>query len=178
MRGYQQVGPIIWFTGPSGAGKSTLANATHAALSGRWPVELLDDNEVRLWLTDESTEDRNIDRIAHVACLLARNGVAVAVAAVSPLAAARAQARMLAKGLSIPFIEVSVTASPEVLMTRRRKTQTSGIVSTAYEMPVNSELAIDTSVEPPKDSMSHVLALLDAHGILCFDLSFLLTHFD
>ena len=83
-------GVVLWFTGLSGAGKSTLAEALIPRLRahGR-KVELLDGDVVRTHLCKGlgfSREDRdtNIARIAFVAHLLARNGVVVVVAAISP----------------------------------------------------------------------------------------------
>src|SRR5579883_258256 len=87
--------PVLWFTGLSGAGKSTLAEAVFPRLRAAGKrVELLDGDIVRTHLSKGlgfSREDRdlNIARIAFVAHLLARNGVFVLVAAISPYRAAR-----------------------------------------------------------------------------------------
>ena len=118
--------PVVLFTGPPAAGKSTLATALLPTMQGRWPVETLDGDEVRLWLSDglgssRADRDRNIARIARVACLLARNGVAVLVAVVAPYAAARALARALATSQAIPFFEVFVSAPLAVLTQRDPK---------------------------------------------------------
>src|SRR3989442_14850903 len=86
----QAHGFTLWFTGLSGAGKSTLAAAVSAGLRGRGiPVEVVDGDEVRQNLSKGlgfSREDRgtNIGPTAYVARLLARNGVAVSAAAISP----------------------------------------------------------------------------------------------
>ena len=97
-------GFILWFTGLSGAGKSTLAQA--AARRGSRAaarVEILDGDEVRTHLSKGlgfSKEDRdtNIRRIGYVARLLARNGVAVITAAISPYADARDEVRRAGRG--------------------------------------------------------------------------------
>src|ERR1700749_4774434 len=92
-------GVVIWFTGLSGAGKSTLAGALDARLRGLGRrVEVLDGDVVRTHLSKGlgfSREDRdlNVARIAFVAHLLARNGVTVLVAAVSPFRSTRDAAR-------------------------------------------------------------------------------------
>ena len=75
-------GVVLWFTGLSGAGKSTLAEAVAPKLRAHGKqVEILDGDVVRTHLSKGlgfSREDRdtNIARIAFVAHLLARNGVA------------------------------------------------------------------------------------------------------
>ena len=47
----QGPGFILWLTGMSGAGKSTLSRAVRERLSPARPVELLDGDEVRTWLS-------------------------------------------------------------------------------------------------------------------------------
>src|SRR5208282_3030796 len=108
-------------TGLSGAGKSTLAEAVAPKLraQGR-KVEILDGDVVRTHLSKGlgfSREDRdtNILRIAFVASLLTRHGVAVITAAISPYAETRRQAREI---IGAGFVEVHVHSSIEEL-TRR-----------------------------------------------------------
>src|SRR5205814_1564304 len=116
-------GFILWFTGLSGAGKSTLAGRVQEALSGERAVEILDGDEVRTHLSRGlgfSREDRdtNIRRIGFVARLLARNGVGVVTAAISPYAETRAEMRRLADEEGIPFLEVYAEASLDALVQR------------------------------------------------------------
>src|SRR5258708_36090396 len=109
----QAHGFTLWFTGLSGAGKSTLAAAVSAELRGRGiSVEVLDGDEVRQNLSKGlgfSREDRdtNIRRIGYVAKLLARNGVAVITAAISPYRDVRDEVRREIRA----FVEVHVKAS-------------------------------------------------------------------
>src|SRR6185295_6401766 len=111
-------GVVVWLTGLSGAGKSTITDALAPLLraAGK-PVEVLDGDIVRTHLSKGlgfSREDRdiNVGRIAFVAHLLARNGVYVIVAAVSPYRAAREAARALIDGegtnAGSSFVEVHV----------------------------------------------------------------------
>ncbi|HME92515.1 MAG TPA: adenylyl-sulfate kinase, partial [Myxococcaceae bacterium] len=92
-------GFILWLTGLSGAGKSTLAQALRSHLAGEIrQVEILDGDEVRTYLSKGlgfSKEDRdtNIRRIGYVARVLARNGVVVITAAISPYAKTRTEVR-------------------------------------------------------------------------------------
>jgi adenylylsulfate kinase len=174
-------GPIVWFTGRPASGKSTLAQALRPILEARRPVEILDGDEVRAWLSDDlgfsrADRDRNIARIAQVACLLARNGVAVLVAAVSPYAAARAQARALADSQAIPFFEVFVSAplavaaqrDPKGMYQRAQAGQIANFtgLSDPYEEPDHPDLVIHTDAETVMASTDHVVAALRARGLL------------
>src|ERR1700704_1076783 len=167
-------GFTLWFTGLSGAGKSTLAAAVRAELRGRGiPVEVLDGDEVRQNLSKGlgfSREDRdtNIRRIGYVAKLLARNGVAVITAAISPYRAIRDEVREEIGA----FVEVYMKASLEECIRRDTKglyaralageiPQLTG-VSDPYEEPLSPELVVDTEREEVAESAARVIdRLLD-----------------
>src|ERR1043165_9134109 len=94
------LGGIVWMTGLSGAGKSTLSTAIAQRLAALRPVELLDGDDVRTFLSarlgySRADRDTNAHRIAYVARLLAKHGVLVFVAAISPYADTRAASRAL-----------------------------------------------------------------------------------
>src|SRR5215211_5848726 len=115
-------GFTLWFTGLSGAGKTTIAEIVEKELKRRrsGSVEVLDGDIVRTNLSKGlgfSKEDRdtNILRIGFVAKLLARNGVAVIVSAISPYKEAREQVR---EEIGEDFIEVFVAAPVEVCAQR------------------------------------------------------------
>ena len=165
----QARGFTLWFTGLSGAGKSTLAAAVSAELRDRGiPVEVLDGDDVRQNLSKGlgfSREDRdtNIRRIGYVAKLLARNGVAVITAAISPYRAIRDEVREAIGD----FVEVHVKASLDECIRRDTKglyrkalageiLQFTG-VSDPYEEPLAPELVIDTELEDVADSASRVI---------------------
>ena len=92
-------GFVVWFTGLSGAGKSTLAQELESVFRRcGMKVEVLDGDVVRTNLSKGlgfSKEDRdtNIRRIGFVCKLLARNGVAVIAAAISPYRKVRDEIR-------------------------------------------------------------------------------------
>lgn len=171
-------GLVVWFTGLSGAGKSTLAEALHVRLkaAGR-KVELLDGDIVRTHLSKGlsfSREDRdlNVARIAFVAHLLARNGVTVLVAAISPFREAREQARKTIGD----FVEVHVAPPVEECIKRDVKglyqkalageiPQFTGI-NDPYESPLAAELTLDTSRLSVEEATSHILHKLRELGRL------------
>jgi sulfate adenylyltransferase len=174
-------GFILWLTGLSGAGKSTLAQAVRGALTaGGAPVEVLDGDEFREQLSRGlgfSREDRdtNIRRIGYVARLLARHGVAVVTAAISPYAETRAEVRRLAEDEGIPFLEVFATAPLETLVARDVKglyaralrgeiAHFTG-VSDPYEAPEYPDVAVHSDVETVVESLEKVLDALAERGL-------------
>src|SRR6266508_3740567 len=117
-------GFTIWFTGLSGSGKTTLAEQVVRELRVREiNVEILDGDEVRANLSKGlgfSKEDRdtNIRRIGYVSRLLARNGVGVISAAISPYRSIRDEVRRSIEAEGALFIEVYVKASIDALVAR------------------------------------------------------------
>ena len=174
-------GGILWYTGLSGAGKSTLAQAVADAVGDIRAVEILDGDIVRQELSKGlgfSREDRdtNIRRIGFVARLLARHGVLVIVAAISPYAAARDDVRAQATAEGIPFLEVFINPTLDTLVARDVKglyrralageIQNFTGVSDPYEPPAHPELEIATDREPVEVSTERLLALLTQAGVI------------
>ena len=165
-------GFVVWLTGLSGAGKSTIATAlAHELRSLGTAVEILDGDEVRTNLSkglDFSKKDRdtNVLRIGYVSRLLARNGVGVVTAAISPYAAIRTKVRHSIEG-EAHFIEVHVDCSIAEL--RRRDTK--GLyaqaqqgklpnltgVSDPYEPPINPDIHINTEQQTVTESINIIL---------------------
>ena len=174
-------GAILWFTGMSGGGKSTLATAVGKQIEVIRPVEILDGDEVRTHLSKGlgfSKEDRdiNVRRIGFVARLLAKHGVFVITAAISPYADTRNEIRQLASVDGIPFIEIFVNPQLQSLVERDVKglykralageiAHFTGI-SDPYEAPTHPELEIKTDAETVDASARRILALLEARGLL------------
>jgi adenylyl-sulfate kinase len=174
-------GYILWLTGLSGAGKSTLSKALEPVVAAERPVEILDGDEVRTYLSKGlgfSKEDRdtNIRRIGYVARLLARNGTAVITAAISPYAATRAEVRALAERDGVAFVEVFVSASIERLAERDVKglykkalagelAHFSG-VSDPYEPPAHPDVVVRSDAETIEESARRILTHLRQRGLL------------
>jgi adenylyl-sulfate kinase len=178
LRAAANEGAVLWFTGLSGAGKSTLAEAVVPKLRALGKrVEFLDGDIVRTHLSKGlsfSREDRdtNVARIAFVAHLLARNGVVVLVAAISPFRVTREQARALIGN----FVEIHVAPPLEECIRRDVKglyakaiageiQQFTGI-SDPYEEPLDPELKLDTSKGSVDDAVAKILAKLRDLGYL------------
>lgn len=174
-------GFILWLTGLSGAGKSTLSRALYARLTPSMPLEVLDGDEVRTWLSRGlgfTREDReeNVRRIGHVARLLAKHGVGVIAAAISPYAGSRAEVRRLAEAAGIPFVEVFVQAPLDVLIARDvkglyRKALAGELahftgVSDPYEAPVAPDVTVRSDVDTVEAGLLRVLETLRTRGLL------------
>ncbi|MEO7109516.1 MAG: adenylyl-sulfate kinase [Polyangiaceae bacterium] len=177
-----EAGAVLWLTGLSGAGKSTLADALVPRLRAAGKkVEVLDGDVVRTHLSKGlgfSREDRdlNVARIAFVAGLLARNGVVVLVAAVSPFRSARDDARNAIVTAGAKFMEIHVAPPLAECIKRDVKglykkaiageiAQFTG-VSDPYEEPLTPEVKVDTSIISVDEGVQHIEAhlrtLLDA----------------
>lgn len=172
-------GFTLWLTGLSGAGKSTVAAAVAERLRAeRGAVEVLDGDEVREHLSKGLTfsrEDRdtNVRRIAFVAKLLTRNGVAVITAAISPYRAIRDEAR---REIGDGFVEVYVNASLDECIRRdvkglydkalAGKIPSFTGVSDPYEPPLAPELELQTEHESLDESVERVLDTLRRRGFL------------
>jgi adenylylsulfate kinase len=166
---------VVWFTGLSAAGKSTLAEALAQSVRahGR-KVEVLDGDAVREHLSrglgfSRADRDTNIMRIAFVARLLARHGVFVIVAAISPFREARDKARatigkFFEIHVSTPLIEC-IKRDPKGLYSRARAGDIPHFtgISDPYEEPLAAELSLDTRV-PIEESVARILSGLRAKG--------------
>jgi adenylyl-sulfate kinase len=171
-------GFVLWLTGLSGAGKSTLAAKLAPALAERGHrVELLDGDEVRTNLGHDlgfsrADRDTNIARIGYVANKLAKHGVAVLVAAISPYRQARDQVRAQVDH----FVEVHVAApiatcaqrDPKGLYAKALAGQLQHFtgISDPYEPPLQPELVLHTDTETVDDSTHTILTWLETHQLI------------
>ena len=170
-------GFTVWFTGLSGAGKSTIAEMLFHEFQARgMKTEILDGDVVRTNLSKGlgfSKEDRdtNIRRIAFVANLLTRNGVATICCPISPFKETRDEARALIGD----FVEVYVHATVEELAQNRDpkglyKQALAGEIKNftgvddPYEVPEHPEVVLDTMVESPEESLRTLLGRLRELG--------------
>jgi sulfate adenylyltransferase/3'-phosphoadenosine 5'-phosphosulfate synthase len=169
-------GVAVWFTGLSGSGKTTVASRVHELLQERHILcERLDGDVVRRSLTRDlgfSKEDRdkNIERVTFVAKMLARNGVVVLSAFISPYRRMRDNARTDIGD----FLEIFVRTPMEVLLERDvkgmyKKAMAGEIqnftgVNDPYEEPENPELILDTASETIEESALRVVQLLEERG--------------
>ncbi|MCG8416932.1 MAG: adenylyl-sulfate kinase [Proteobacteria bacterium] len=144
-------GVVVWFTGLSGSGKSTLSGRIAELLRPTGlPVELLDGDIIRTNLSkglgfSKDDRDTNIRRIGFVSRLLARNGVLVFAAAISPYEAIRAEQRQLVEADGADFCEVFMKCQLEVLIQRDVK----GLYKRALAGEIENFTGISDPYEPP-----------------------------
>jgi adenylylsulfate kinase len=168
------VSRTIWFTGLPGAGKSTLARSLEQSLISRGHAcAVLDGDELRQGLCRNlgySPADRseNIRRTAEAARLLNNAGAFAIVALISPLAADRAQARIIV-GKLVMFevyvatsLETCEARDPKGLYARARRGEIPDFtgVSAPYEPPEDPELRLDTSALSTTACLGRILPLL------------------
>jgi adenylyl-sulfate kinase len=171
-------GLVVMFTGLSGSGKSTLARdvadwvATHSSRT----VTLLDGDRVRQLLSaglgfDEASRELNVRRIGYVAAEVARHGGIAICSPIAPAATVRAEVREMAECVG-DFLLVHVATPLEECERRdlkglyaaaRRGTvpHFTGI-SAPYDVPVDADLRVDTSlVERPRAARLVLDTLID-----------------
>jgi adenylylsulfate kinase len=174
-----RTGFVLWLEGLSGAGKTTLSQALAPRLrSIGWNVEVLDGDEMRQMFSPElgfSRKDREVHarRVSFVARMLARNGVAVIVAMITPYETSRQAARSV---VGHRFQEVWLRCPIEVCRQRDpkgiyRRTMEGSVtrmtgVDDPFEEPLNPDLTIDTSSSSVDQSAERVLRQLGSVGYL------------
>jgi len=174
-------GFTLWLTGLSGAGKTTIARELVIELRARGlNIELLDGDEIRTNLSQglgfsKSDRDTNIRRIGYVSRLLARNGVGVLSAAISPYRAVRDEVRESISADGAEFIEIFVKCPLNVLVERDvkglyKKALTGEIkeftgVSDPYEAPLKPDVTVETDRETVSESVQKIVHELERRGL-------------
>ncbi|MBI3648486.1 MAG: adenylyl-sulfate kinase [Actinobacteria bacterium] len=172
-------GFTVWFTGLSGSGKSTIAEMLYHEFQARgMRTEILDGDVVRQNLSKGlgfSKEDRdtNILRIAFVAELLTRNGVAAICCPISPYKETRDRVRANIGEFVVIFVhatieELAANRDPKGLYKKALAGEIKNFtgVDDPYEPPENPELVVDTMIEEPEQSLQHVLDKLQELGYI------------
>jgi adenylylsulfate kinase len=171
-------GAVVWMTGLSGAGKSTIARAMERELLAHGArVEVLDGDAIREKFSrglgfSKQDRDENVRRAGYVAGLLARHGVVVLVALISPYRAARNQVREEMESSGIRFVEVFVNApldvcegrDPKGLYEKARRGEIPAFtgLEDPYEAPVSPEVECRTDRESVEACVRSVLSALQS----------------
>lgn len=166
----------VWFTGLSGSGKSTVADALERELFARgMQTIVLDGDNVRQGLNrdlgfSESDRSENIRRVAEASKLMNDAGVVVLASFISPFEADRAQARRI---LGDAYFEVYVCTPAATceqrdvkgLYGRARRGEIKQFtgVNSPYEVPVNPDMAIDTTDASVQETVGVVLERIMKH---------------
>lgn len=174
-------GFVVWLTGLPASGKTTIAYlvATRLKEAGI-RAEVLDGDWVRKTINTDAgftreERRRHLLRAAWIARLLARNGVAVIAAFVSPYRDVRAEVRGIIEE-EVPFIEVYVKVSLEEAIRRDPK----GLYKRAlageiknftgvddpYEEPEKPDLVLVNEGVPPEHNAEVLFQYLKQRGLL------------
>ena len=178
-----QRGVTVWFTGLSGSGKSTVAMLADRFLNERGKHTcVLDGDNIRFGLNRDlgfSPEDRreNIRRVGEVAKLFTQAGIINLTAFISPYTADRHRNRDIQE--PIDFVEVFVDCPLDVCERRDPKglygKARAGLIpeftgiSAPYELPIDPEIVLRTSLETEEESAMAVVAYLERNGYLSRD---------
>ena len=170
-------GFCIWLTGLSGAGKTTIAQEISKRLRKSRHIEVMDGDEIRRGLSSDlgfSKEDRNEHnkRVIFCAKLLARNGVIVIVALISPYRETRAYAKEQVQNTFEVFVkaplDVCIERDPKGLYKKALAgeiKQFTGI-DDPYEEPLKADVVVETDKENVKESVDKILAVIHKRGLL------------
>ncbi len=170
-------GFCIWLTGLSASGKTTIAQGLLRHFENNRHIEAMDGDEIRKGLSRDlgfSKEDRNEHNHRVIFCskLLARNGVIVVVALISPYRETRAYAKEAISNMMEVFvkapIDVCIERDPKGLYKRALAgeiKQFTGI-DDPYEEPLNADLIVETHKETPEESVNKIIERAKAMGFL------------
>lgn len=165
---------MVWFTGLSGSGKSTLALALERELHKRGLLcRILDGDNIRTGINNnlgftESDRLENIRRIAEVSKLFIDTGIITIAAFISPTNDIR---RMAADIIGEnDFLEIFVNTPLEVceqrdikgLYAKARKGEIKDFtgVSAPFEVPLQPDLSLDTSILSLEECINKLLELI------------------
>jgi adenylylsulfate kinase len=173
-------GFILWLEGLPGSGKTTLSRELGGRLrSEGWKVEVLDGDEVRRMFSPDlgfTRKDRELHarRVSYVSRMLARNGVAVLVAMITPYETSRQAAR--AEVGTTRFTEVWLSCPLAICQQRDPKgiyrQNEQGLVKRMtgvddpFEEPLNPDLVLDTSTDSVQASAQKLYGHLRESGLL------------
>lgn len=170
-----RTGLVVFFTGLSGSGKSTVARALSERLQlvAAQPVTLLDGDDVRRILSpglgfSQEERETNIRRIGWVAAQVAGAGGIVVCAPIAPFDKTRQEAREMAEAVG-NFLLIHISTPLSVCESRDRKglyararkgelKDFTGIDS-AYEVPADADLQIDTSRLSTSEAVEEILRI-------------------
>ncbi|MDE0078054.1 MAG: sulfate adenylyltransferase subunit CysN [Caldilineaceae bacterium] len=171
---------VLWFTGLSGSGKSTVAKALEQRLFALGVRTFsLDGDNVRHGLNSDlgfgaAARTENIRRVAEVARLAFEHGNIVLCTFISPYAADREAARVLAPEGSFwelfvkCDVEICKERDPKGLYERAERGEIPNFtgVSAPYEEPLQPEMVLETDRHSADELAQQIMEALAQAGVL------------
>lgn len=173
-------GFCIWLTGLSGSGKTTISQELARRLRKSRFIEVMDGDEIRRGLSSDlgfSKDDRNEHNKRVIFCskLLARNGVIVVVALISPYRETRAYAKDQIQNTFEVFVkaplDVCIQRDPKGLYKKALAGEIRHFtgIDDPYEEPLEADVVVETDKEDVKESVDKILAVVRERGLLSID---------
>lgn len=171
-------GFVVWFTGVAAAGKSTICSEVVRRLRERGTkVENFDADEVRANISPNlgftlEARDENTKRLAFFGSILARNGVAASVAAVSSLRRFRDRARSMIERFAEVYVKCPLEEckrrDPKGLYKKGEEGKINDIAGwhQPYEEPLNAELVLETTKLSVEECAVAVIGKLEELGYI------------
>jgi adenylylsulfate kinase len=170
-------GFCIWLTGLSGSGKTSIAQEVTRRLQKARYIEVMDGDEIRKGLSRDlgfSKEDRNEHNRRVIFCskLLARNGVIVVVALISPYRETRAYAKEQIQNTFEVFVkaplDVCIERDPKGLYKKALAGEIKHFtgIDDPYEEPLNPDITVETDKETVQESVDKILSVIREKGLL------------
>ena len=170
-------GFCIWLTGLSGSGKTSIAQELVRRLENARYIEVMDGDEIRKGLSRDlgfSKDDRNEHNRRVIFCskLLARNGVIVVVALISPYRETRAYAKEQIQNTFEVFVnaplEVCIERDPKGLYKKALAGEIKHFtgIDDPYEEPLNPDITVETDKETVEESVDKILSVIREKGLL------------
>lgn len=165
-------GMVIWLTGLPCSGKTTISKKLEKYfLKKHLPVQILDGDSVRKNICKDlgfskADRDKNIERVAYIAQMLANNKINVIISFVSPYKRMRAFARKICPN----FVEVYVKCSIEECIRRDAKGMYKKAlagkikdftgIQDPYEEPKTSEVILETDKNSAQKCVSELISYI------------------
>jgi len=171
-------GFVVWYTGVAASGKSTIGKEVLRRLRARGiKIEDFDADEVRANISPNlgftlEARDENTKRLAFFSSILARNGIAASIAAVSSLRRFRDRARSMTDNFVEVFVKCTLEEckkrDPKGLYKKGEEGKINDIAGwhQPYEEPLNPELVLDTTQLSQDECAVAVIAKLEERGYI------------
>ncbi|RDJ32017.1 MAG: adenylyl-sulfate kinase [Crenarchaeota archaeon] len=167
---------VLWMTGLPCSGKTTIVKKLQQDIPN---LAMLDGDELREWLSpkdfSKAGRDEHNKKVAHLAKLLLKHKVPVAVSLVSPYIENRENARKVVDAgdkFSEVYVKCSLAKCEERdvkgMYKKARAGEIKGFtgIDDPYEAPPNADLVIDAEHETLEESANRIKEYLKSKNLL------------